>query len=306
LIACDLESLLGGFAGAGIETMPLKGPVLAEALYGDVAARHSVDLDLLVRRQDLSAAQAVLAQSGFSAEPFAMPISGPAYDLPFRGENTLIELHTSLGRPELCPLNSDAVWSRSACAAFRDRPIRTMSEEDLILYLCYHLLRHECERLQWLADVGRALQLLAGKDSGESLLRTAQEQGFDRLLLFAAALASETLQTPLPAAVSGALRTQPKIARKAQEFLQHILAASPDQRPAHATWSFYSTERSAWRRWGRRLRELAPTDADRQWAQCCHIPALLVTPLLPLLRAIRILRNYGVAAAWRNFMQGTR
>jgi len=35
-------------------------------------------------------------------------------------------------------------------------------------------------------------------------------------------------------------------------------------------------------------------------------PAPLVIPLLPILRVVRILGIYGVAAAWRNFMQGTR
>ena len=37
LFAAELENLLGKFAERGIDTLPLKGPVLAEVLYGDVA-----------------------------------------------------------------------------------------------------------------------------------------------------------------------------------------------------------------------------------------------------------------------------
>ena len=133
----------------------------------------------------------------------------------------------------------------------------------------------------------------------------------DELLLFASALAAESLEAPLPTAIAAALSRQPKIIENAHKFLEQnlknqSLTGSPSDRLAHATWSFYSTERSPWRRWARRLRELAPDLADRQWARSKHIPAPLVIPLLPILRVVRILGIYGVAAAWRNFMQGTR
>jgi hypothetical protein len=306
LLASELESLLAAFAQAGIEVMPIKGPVLAQTLFADVAARASLDLDLLVQHHNLPAAQAVLTASGFAAESITQPISGLAYDLPFRRGDTLLELHTSLGRPELCPLNSDEIWSRSHPATFRNQPVRAMSEEDSILYLTYHLLRHNCERLQWIADLARALEIQAAKSSGDSLLKSAQSQHLDQLLLFACALATETLQTLIPAAVAAAIQKQPKFARQAREFLEQNLAAPPSNRPARPTWSFYSAEPSARRRWTRRLRELAPTPADRLWARSNHIPTPLATPLLPFLRAWRVLRAYGVAGAWRNFMQGTR
>jgi hypothetical protein len=310
-LAAELESVLAAFAKAGIEVMPLKGPVLAEALFGDVAARTSIDLDVLVQRHDLAAAQTVLTSSGFEAEPITKPISGLAYDMPFRRGEVLLELHTAFGRPELCPLNSDDAWSRSRTDTFRGQPIRIMAEEDSILYLSYHLLRHDCARLQWIADLARALAILAAKDSGEALLNSAHNLSVDQLLFFAAALAAETLQTPLPAALSTALQHQPKIVASAREFLEQSLAFqgpgdSSAARPAHAAWSFYSTERSLWRRWTRRLRELAPTQADRLWAKSMHIPSLIAPPLLPLVRLFRVLGAYGIASAWRNFMHGTR
>ncbi|MGD0890600.1 MAG: nucleotidyltransferase family protein [Terracidiphilus sp.] len=310
-LAAELESVLAAFAKAGIEVMPLKGPVLAEALFGDVAARASIDLDVLVQRHHLATAQTVLTSSGFEAEPITKPISGLAYDLPFRRGEVLLELHSSFGRPELCPLNSDEAWSRSQTATFRGQPIRIMAQEDSILYLSYHLLRHDCARLQWIADLARALAILAANDPGEALLNSARNQGMDELLFFSSALAAETLQTSLPAALSTALLQQPKIVESAREFLAQNLARqdpgdSSAARPVHAAWSFYSTERSPWRRWTRRLRELAPTQADRLWAKSMHIPSLIVPPLLPLVRLFRVLGAYGIAGAWRNFMQGTR
>jgi hypothetical protein len=310
-LATELEYVLAAFDQAGIESMPFKGPVLAEMLFGDVAARASLDIDVLVQPRDNAAAQAALAASGFIADLLPRPASRPAHDPAFYRDNVRLELHSTFGRPELCPIDSKEVWSRSLPAVFRGHAIRVMTQEDCILYLSYHLLVHNCERLQWIADLARALAILAETDSGDRLIHSAKDRDLDELLLFAAALAAETLRTPLPAAISAALRKQPKVIVKAQTFLEEGLrnqggTMSPRERSAHAAWSFYSPERSPWRRWIRRFRELAPCPRDRAWAEYKNIPAPLITPLLPLLRLVRILRAYGFAGAWRNFMQGTR
>jgi Uncharacterised nucleotidyltransferase len=57
---------------AGIPAMPLKGPSLASALYGDPGMRTSDDADLLVRAGDLSAAIEVIRGLGYR-EPESVP-----------------------------------------------------------------------------------------------------------------------------------------------------------------------------------------------------------------------------------------
>jgi Uncharacterised nucleotidyltransferase len=298
----ELSSVLADFAGAGIDVLPLKGPVLAESLYGDVAARRSADLDILVRAHEFPAAKQILVDAGFI--PYKSTI--PSYHLALERDSTTIELHSALARPRLCPLSTDDVWNRSLSSSFQGQPIRIMSPEDSILYLCYHLLRHECSRLLWIADVARALQLLAAHDSGDTLLRASRQTHLDRILLFAAALCSATLLTPLPAAIAAALEKEPKITAQARIFLEQSLDSSQGSKHTVITWNFYSAEPSLWRRWRKRLGELAPTPSDRLWAKAHRIPAPLVTPLLPAIRAIRIVTYYGFLGACRNFMRGTR
>jgi hypothetical protein len=43
-----------------IDALPLRGPVMAQRYHGDAALRPSHDIDLLVRRDDVSAAHSVL------------------------------------------------------------------------------------------------------------------------------------------------------------------------------------------------------------------------------------------------------
>src|SRR5438067_2363962 len=48
----ELHRLLDVLADAGIAAMPWKGPALAAQLYGNLALRPFLDLDVLVRRRD--------------------------------------------------------------------------------------------------------------------------------------------------------------------------------------------------------------------------------------------------------------
>ena len=66
-LAVELEQLLASFAQHGIDVIPLKGPVLAETLYGNIAMRPCEDLDLLVRVRDFGRAEKVLTDAGWVA-----------------------------------------------------------------------------------------------------------------------------------------------------------------------------------------------------------------------------------------------
>ncbi|MFZ1997240.1 MAG: nucleotidyltransferase family protein [Solirubrobacteraceae bacterium] len=50
---------------AGIPALPLKGSILARGLYGDVAARASIDIDILVSPKDLSATVEIVRRMGW-------------------------------------------------------------------------------------------------------------------------------------------------------------------------------------------------------------------------------------------------
>ncbi len=79
---------------AGIRALPLKGSVLARQLYGDVAARSSIDIDLLVAPEDLSDAVTAVAELGWRWQPTVWRVGG----LPALHETLL---HPLLPRIEL-------------------------------------------------------------------------------------------------------------------------------------------------------------------------------------------------------------
>jgi hypothetical protein len=84
--------LTDSFRGAGIQSLPLKGPTLGGAIYGETGRRPSGDIDLLVRSEDLPGAVAVAERLGYR----------DWYEFAVRGE--LPRLHVTLTREGLPPL----------------------------------------------------------------------------------------------------------------------------------------------------------------------------------------------------------
>ena len=85
------KQLTDGLARRGLDVVPLKGAVLAEAVYGDIGARQSSDIDLLVRLADLPQAVEVAEQLGWR-EPELLRKAG------------IPSLHRELFHAELPPL----------------------------------------------------------------------------------------------------------------------------------------------------------------------------------------------------------
>src|SRR5579862_128567 len=148
-LASELEGVLQGFAERGIEVLPLKGPAMALALYGDATIRSCKDLDLLVRRADYSDAERFLLDRGFTAKPL------DEYHAKFLRRDLLVELHLEVASPLYFSFNTEKVWSRSHPDRFRGKPARVMCDEDIILYLCLHGLKHRFSRLIWILDLAR-------------------------------------------------------------------------------------------------------------------------------------------------------
>ena len=68
LLTKELCGILQLFDAGGIRAVPYKGPLLAAKLYGDVSLRQFNDLDIMVRREDVLKAFALLRKHGFRAE----------------------------------------------------------------------------------------------------------------------------------------------------------------------------------------------------------------------------------------------
>jgi Uncharacterised nucleotidyltransferase len=222
------------FTQESLSMAVLKGAPLALLAYGNLALRHSRDIDVIVRPEDLDDAIALLERGGYRRSASA----GPAVRREGRWDNKPIDLlHTKSGsaielhwepftNPHLlvAPLGTVAVPLPGGGS------LTTLRPDDLFAYLCAHGAKHGWFRLKWLADIGA---LLAAED-GDGIARLygcARARGVDRPAAQALLLSARLLATPLPAGLAAALRRQRIVTVLERTALRSMVAGAAETEP---------------------------------------------------------------------------
>jgi hypothetical protein len=161
----ELAEALDRLAGAGIETLLLKGAALRLARPG-MAGRYQCDVDLLLRRRDLERAEALLLGLGFQLVDSyrdRQALLDHHFHLGYERRGAVVELHWDVDTRSP-PGFVDRLWAASREVDLDDgdgRRGRVLSPEHQLLFGCLHLSRHGFRGgLRWLADL--ATQLAAG------------------------------------------------------------------------------------------------------------------------------------------------
>jgi hypothetical protein len=161
-----LAQALAALDAHGIDVIVLKGAALAETLYPHPALRPFHDLDLLVRPDHISRADACLRALGYAR---AADEHGWRFDVAWDRATLYeapggvrVDLHWGLlNEPRYRWHEEDAaaVWERAARARLAGVDARTLAAEDLLLHLAAHLaIHHAGEGLLWQWDVARLIE----------------------------------------------------------------------------------------------------------------------------------------------------
>ena len=78
--------------------------------------------------------------------------------------------------------------------------VRTLSPEDLLIYLCVHGTKHRWERLTWIADVAELVQS-SGDIDWQTTIERSTALGSLRVVLLGLYLSHAVLGTRLPSRV---------------------------------------------------------------------------------------------------------
>ena len=227
----ELLALLDIFDRNRIRVIPFKGPVLAVQLYGDPAARQYDDLDILVRQWQFNQALALLHAQGYEPSPKLrrvplhrwLRLAGQCHLV---REAVRVELHFALGSFGFpVPLDFDTLWSRLELVRLGGRSVRTISREDLALYLAAHGAKHAWERLDWIGDFAQLVRASPGLD-WPGIAARARTQGAERMLLLALRLASDLSGVTPPRALAPRVMGDRRICALASE-VRSILEARP-------------------------------------------------------------------------------
>jgi hypothetical protein len=205
LLVEELARVLKLFAEAGIPAIPLKGPALAQALYGDPSLRTCVDLDILVPRSMVRRAFDLLCADGYESE-FAPGFFSDLllrHDIEYalrrddRGFEYMVELHWGvLWGGKLEESVTDQLWADAYPTTAFGSPAYALSAEWLILVLAAHAARHQWHGLKWLIDLHELYS--APKFDWAKLQQKARQLGWEELLRISFLACHSLFQTPIP------------------------------------------------------------------------------------------------------------
>jgi hypothetical protein len=293
----ELLRLLHLFERQGISAVPYKGPILALRVYGNLAFRHSGDLDVLVRRQDVRAAKRLLLAEGYRLTHALSPaqeatVLGSEYVFEFVHPEKHIqwELHWDLARKLFSfPLESVHLWNRLEEFSVGEARIFAPSWEDQLLLLCVHGSKHCWDRLIWICDVAELLRGAFPAGLARALER-ARRLGALRMVLMGLALAHVVLDAELPEDVVRLVERDRAVGHLAQRVGARLFSHEPRSRTLFGQVRFHLRARE-------RLRDrirycframTTPTLQDVTWLD---LPPVLA-PLYLVARPARLLKKH--------------
>lgn len=295
-LTAEMLRLTEAFRAAGLTAVPLKGPVLAQAVYGSVALRQFSDLDFLVSPQALRPIKDILVSLGYAPDALYWDqnhevLSQSYYHFSFysQAQNCLVEIHHRLYSPCLQTAQQvQAILGRCASLLFMGRNVPGLSPEDQFLFLCAHGVRHVWERMEWVCGIAEIVRGGSITD-WPTLLAQAHGLGMERILLSSLLLAESLGGVPVPAALAEAAGRDHAAKQLADRAAWRLLQGQ-DRVPEAGERFLYSLQ-------------AYPRSSDR----CKYLWFHLTAPKLPDVgaepRPLRLLRTYGaslVRAVQRN------
>jgi len=215
----ELLKLLNLFRTHGIRALPLKGPALAAAAYGNVSLRIFGDLDILMPREDILKGKDLLQLEGYqpklhltASQEVEYLRSHHDYKFVRTADGIVVELQWGITQWSFAfPLDFDEIWEHREIGSLAGAPVFNLPPETLLLILCVHGTKHRWEKLMWICDIAELVDADRDKIDWPRLLERARARGGERMLLLGLYLAQDLLGTALPGEVVARINVDSRI-----------------------------------------------------------------------------------------------
>ena len=258
-LAMELFELLEALEHQSVKAIPFKGPLLGEVLFGDIGQRSPGDLDLLVRRGDVTRFREVLEARGYvdaDQQPGAPPLTDVQrqmyerfqceYQYVRAADEIVVEPHWDLSqRPLAVDVDYVGMLDRSLPTLLNGRTVFLLAPADLLLALCVHGAKHHWTRLGWIRDLAGVLSKWPDLDL-EAAIQRAGASGCARLLLLSLAVVRECAGVHLPPAVDHAIDHDPAIRVLLDEILDGMFQTDRSEPQNDRISSFRWRMRERW------------------------------------------------------------
>jgi hypothetical protein len=198
-----LFAALKEIAGQGVPFVLMQGAALLTDIYPDPGLRPLSDIDLWVLPRNRERLFTVLVRLGFEEDPLVPGVL-------CRGA-TLVDVHTHLDWAEriqatrfLFTLGPEEIQRSCRRVTWDGQDLLCLGRHDQVIFLMVHAVKHNLERLIWLADIQRLTAAWQASD-WEGLRDRARQLGQERVLAVLAYLRQELFGMSTPAAATAGL-----------------------------------------------------------------------------------------------------
>lgn len=212
-----------------IQAIPLKGPVLAELYYGNMALREYCDLDILVPEAEVLDAKKILVSCGYEE---TIPISkgknvylkaSHHFKLCHPSHKISVELHWKLLENFMYQdFSNGLLYKNTVHQEFSGHKVCCLSPEDTLLYLCLHGSKHFWQKILWLVDIAMIVQSRQDWD-WEKILQNASKTGTLRRMLVALFLVQRLWEIPVSLLCRLKMAQDKSLSALAKQICQHFL-----------------------------------------------------------------------------------
>lgn len=229
----EASKVLKTLASNQLPVIALKGLSLAKSIYGDIALRPMVDMDLLVKEEDLVRAGRILLTLGYKQDFPAWENTLKIYHHlpPFTNKRgAIIELHWNIVTPNRpIQVDLDGLWERACLIMFDNVEVRVLSPEDLFCHVCIHA----CDNLPTgldlipLCDLAGLIKKSGNQIDWEILIERATRWGGLKCVYLMSLLVRELLGAAPPEKIMSAIKPDDYESGFFDEALEQIFDVSP-------------------------------------------------------------------------------
>ncbi len=293
-----LLELLADFRAAGLPTVAMKGPALAELAYGALDLRDYCDLDVLVHPQQIDEAERLCRARGFARKRDIKHVADEAmrsfaYDLPLMrlSDGVVLELHWAMTfryagiRFERWPW-----WETLREGTLNRQPIAALGAAETLLLVCLHGSKDGWNQLKTVGDVTQLICVSPALD-WTRLWQLARLLNAERWVRIGLRLAHELLAAPVPEALRLELLQDDSLERPLQHAYELLRHEQSHDETVIARHAFLIQAQKHW--WGklRYCARYAMSPGSTEWRRVA-LPASLGLGYR-VLRLARLTKFYG-------------